>query len=316
MAKFRGCRCAPYVVGLLTSMFFLAACGENGQERSTFTLTVTLSSTGGGSVTGTGVDCGADCTQTYPQGTPVTLTATPDSNSVFTGWSGACSGSDPTCELTMDEDVSVTVTFEPSSETGGKDLSGTVDNWIGQAANIRAETWHFQETLSEAPISSDGSFSLILPGQVFGDLSVESGNFCEEFLDLPGVTSTVEVTPGPLDLAEVYELSVYTTEDSDASYLGALSYEGLLEESSFVVSQLYASSDATVTGSCTYTLEDDEGSMETFVDTFDLDLSAGWNEVVYEFADSEDDSAISTTISTGDIPGAASWQYYESESSM
>jgi hypothetical protein len=243
------------------------------------------------------------------------LTALPDPGSAFTSWSGACSGSKATCELTMDSDRSVTATFEPSSGAGGEELSGTVENWTGQVVTLRAETWSFRETLAEATIGSDGSFTLTLPGQVVGDITVESDTFCEAFLDNPEVISTVEVTPGPLDLAEIYELSVYASEDSDASYLGALSYEGLFEDSSFVVSQLYASSDATIAGSCTYTLEDDEGLQETYVDTFNLDLSAGWNEVVYEFFNSEGSETVSTTISTGDIPGAASWQYYEEEPS-
>ena len=32
------------------------------------------------------------CTETYDYDTDVTLTATPDANSAFAGWSGACAG--------------------------------------------------------------------------------------------------------------------------------------------------------------------------------------------------------------------------------
>lgn len=40
----------------------------------------------------------------YVRGTTVTLQASPRSDTIFTGWSGDCSGSSPTCTLTMDGD--------------------------------------------------------------------------------------------------------------------------------------------------------------------------------------------------------------------
>jgi uncharacterized repeat protein (TIGR02543 family) len=48
----------------------------------------------------------------YPDGTVVTLTATPNDGSRFTGWSGACTGTSPTCTVTMDRDKSVTAGFD------------------------------------------------------------------------------------------------------------------------------------------------------------------------------------------------------------
>lgn len=75
-------------------------------------LNVCRSGTGGGKVTSdpSGIDCGSICTGTYAQGTSVTLTATPSLGSVFTGWSGVCSGTGD-CIVTMDGDKSVTATF-------------------------------------------------------------------------------------------------------------------------------------------------------------------------------------------------------------
>jgi hypothetical protein len=73
----------------------------------------------GGTVTSAppGIDCGSDCSHAYANGTDVTLTASPDSGSVFAGWSGACWGSDLTCELSMTMNRSVTATFEPEGLT-------------------------------------------------------------------------------------------------------------------------------------------------------------------------------------------------------
>jgi subtilisin family serine protease len=76
-------------------------------------LTVTTAGTGVGTVTSSpaGIACGADCSEPYHLNTVVTLTATPGANSVFSGWSGACSGASTTCIVTMDVAKSVTATF-------------------------------------------------------------------------------------------------------------------------------------------------------------------------------------------------------------
>lgn len=39
-----------------------------------------------------GINCGPDCREPYPCGSLVTLTAVPAAGSVFSGWSGACTG--------------------------------------------------------------------------------------------------------------------------------------------------------------------------------------------------------------------------------
>jgi hypothetical protein len=76
------------------------------------TLTVTRSGSGSGTVSSNpaGVACGAACSFAYPFGTSVTLTATPASGSVFSGWSGACSGSG-TCAVAMSGAQSVHASF-------------------------------------------------------------------------------------------------------------------------------------------------------------------------------------------------------------
>ncbi|CAN5162204.1 hypothetical protein BH20ACI2_BH20ACI2_04410 [soil metagenome] len=78
----------------------------------TFALTVVSAGNGGGLVTSSpsGINCGADCTATYNFGTQVTLTAVANANSIFTGWSGACSGTS-TCVITMNAAATATATF-------------------------------------------------------------------------------------------------------------------------------------------------------------------------------------------------------------
>jgi hypothetical protein len=81
-----------------------------------YVLTVTKPGTGTGTVTSSpaGIDCGATCSASYPDGTVVTLTASNAPGSVFTGWGGACSGTGA-CMVTMNAPKAVTATFTLSS---------------------------------------------------------------------------------------------------------------------------------------------------------------------------------------------------------
>jgi subtilisin family serine protease len=90
---------------------------------ATFTLQHTLSVTKAGSGTGSvtsspaGINCGSTCAAAFDTGASVTLTATADSGSDFTGWSGGgCSGTD-TCQVTLNADTTVTATFTKQAVT-------------------------------------------------------------------------------------------------------------------------------------------------------------------------------------------------------
>jgi PASTA domain/Divergent InlB B-repeat domain len=91
-----------------------------------FTLTVTKSGTGSGTVTSNiaGISCGATCSHSYGAGTSVTLTGTPSVGSSFSGWSGACSGTG-TCTVSLTQARSVTATFALRTETLSVSKSGS-----------------------------------------------------------------------------------------------------------------------------------------------------------------------------------------------
>ena len=82
---------------------------------STYVLSVakSVADTGKGTVTSTpsGINCGPTCQKTYDPGTRVTLTATPDLGSRFTGWTGACTNRQGPCEVTMNYTQVVTARF-------------------------------------------------------------------------------------------------------------------------------------------------------------------------------------------------------------
>ena len=81
--------------------------------NSSYTLTVSQSGNGTGSVTSSpaGIDCGATCSASFDGNGLVTLTASAGTESVFTGWSGDnCSGTG-TCQLSMTEAAFVSAAF-------------------------------------------------------------------------------------------------------------------------------------------------------------------------------------------------------------
>lgn len=84
-----------------------------------FNLSVSKSGGGSGVVSGPGINCGADCSETYNQGALVTLSATVDSGSTFGGWSGCDLVSGTSCTLAMNQSRSVTATFHTSGGGGG-----------------------------------------------------------------------------------------------------------------------------------------------------------------------------------------------------
>ena len=106
--------------GVNTVLYDHFACEERAEsdaweieEDASPELSVTLAGDGSGTVTSapSGIQCGSDCTESYDSGTGVTLTAAPLGDAAFAGWSGACTGANRTCTLTVDGPTSVTATF-------------------------------------------------------------------------------------------------------------------------------------------------------------------------------------------------------------
>jgi hypothetical protein len=147
----------PAVV--VTSALFLFGCQENreitrpelARVKPDRTLTVTGGGTGSGKVTAPqvfevepllcAVEQGrydpTECTKSYPWKSSVVLTAEADTLSTFTGWSGACTGTAPTCKVTMTQARSVKATF------GGGGLPEFVLNISGSgtgSGTVRSQT--------------------------------------------------------------------------------------------------------------------------------------------------------------------------------
>lgn len=104
---------------------------------------LTVGKTGSGTVTSNpaGINCGSDCTETYPAGATVALAAVPAGGFTFAGWSGACSGTG-SCSVAMDTSRNVTATF----------------NAVNPAAGQALITRYYQAILGRSPDSSGLAF--------------------------------------------------------------------------------------------------------------------------------------------------------------
>jgi hypothetical protein len=107
-----------------------------------------LKSVGDGSVTSSpsGIDCGSDCSEAYKAGTVVALTAIPEADSTFYGWSGNGCGGDGQCVLTLNENITLAANFTSTdfvfilSPNGGEVLKA------GSAWYIR---WQSDQTMQQ-----------------------------------------------------------------------------------------------------------------------------------------------------------------------
>jgi len=88
---------------------------------SGYALAVSVFGSGQGTVTSApaGVSCRPTCAAAAEPGSVVTLTASPSNGSTFLAWRGHCSGTNPTCSLTMDAAKAVTAVFNPPSSLPG-----------------------------------------------------------------------------------------------------------------------------------------------------------------------------------------------------
>lgn len=143
----------PTLRSLAIVTIALSACGDvkgtpdSGGGGTTFALTVSLTGNGTGTVTSTpsGITCGADCTESFADGTSVTLTPTASATSTFAGWTGGgCTGVGD-CTVTISAATAVmasftnqrtltvtvtgtgTVTSNPAGITCGADCSQAYD---------------------------------------------------------------------------------------------------------------------------------------------------------------------------------------------
>jgi PKD repeat protein len=156
-----------------TSLYWWDASTARWYDLNRYWLTVSKHGTGSGTVSSSpaGISCGVSCEASFDAGTLVTLTATADASSTFSGWSGPCSGTG-SCQVTMDQARSVSATFEPNSPppntaptaaftSSCSDLSCSFDaSWsVDSDGTIASYSWDFGDGASTSGETADHSYA-------------------------------------------------------------------------------------------------------------------------------------------------------------
>jgi hypothetical protein len=173
-------RFAPTAYGVYTSSFSIPSDDPvdsvvtvnpiNGTSPDHFTLTISKSGTGNGTVTSSpaGINCGSDCTEDFKVGTKITLKAKADTNLTFTGWSGGgCSGTG-TCAVIMNADIAVTAGF----------AAKTPDISVAQTSLDFGSVKSGKKTTKTLKITNNGSGDLLitLSGLEGTDFSIQGSS--------------------------------------------------------------------------------------------------------------------------------------------
>jgi alpha-tubulin suppressor-like RCC1 family protein len=179
-----------------------------------YTLTISKTGTGTGSVTGGSINCGPTCGESVAAGTQVILTAIPDSGSTFGSWTGCDSSSGPSCTVSVTTgNRTVTVSFSPlawvqisAQGQGAAALAsdGTLWTWGAQGAGalcngqvsgsqfspakVGTTTYAFVAATGggTAAITSDGTLSMC-GDDVYGQVGVGFPNAGQNVLVLTKV---------------------------------------------------------------------------------------------------------------------------------
>ena len=142
---------------------------QNQSVSATFNQnhTLTVVTSGNGSVNSSDgyISCPGICSHTYPYNTQVTLTANPAQGWSLSAWSGACSGSAPSCTVTMTQDQSVSATFTQNHYTLTVSTmgSGTVTSTDGYI-NCPGTCTHAYLSLTQVTLSANPAQSWSFSG--------------------------------------------------------------------------------------------------------------------------------------------------------
>ena len=180
----------------------------------TRTLTVTRTGPGSGTVTSApaGIDCGSTCSASFPVETMVTLTATAAAGSIFTGWTGDCSGTG-TCTVTMDQARAVTATFVP--------VGTCTKNWDGGAG-----TTSWDDPANWAPDGVPTATDVACIGSGF-TVDHSAGN--TDAVSRLQSSGTLILSSGTLSLADATNASsatIFTQSGGTLGGVGALTVSG------------------------------------------------------------------------------------------
>lgn len=172
----------PVTANCTVEALFVAA-----TQRS---LSVTLTGTGSGAVYSApaGIACLlGTCSSHFGDATISTLTALPDSNSTFSGWSGACVNASGPCELTLNADKNVTADFTaaPNVKVGGSGYPTLSEAYAAtiNGSVIKARAIAFTEALiltGDIQVILEGGYNAPYDSNIWGGNTILTGSLTIE----------------------------------------------------------------------------------------------------------------------------------------
>jgi Divergent InlB B-repeat domain len=118
-AAFRGWSgsCSGMTASTQVTLNATSTCYAEFASTAQATLTISKAGSGSGTVASTpaGINCGSTCSSTVSVNTALQLTATAAVNSTFAGWSGSCTGTSTSAQVTVAANSTCTATFNTAS---------------------------------------------------------------------------------------------------------------------------------------------------------------------------------------------------------
>ena len=159
---------------------------------------------GSGTITGPGISCPGDCSESYPDGTWVTLIATPSAGYFFTSWVSSagsiCGGQGSTCSALIDGDKTAGVNFSVSPPPFNYSLSNSGTSNVTKTSGDAFTTNTITKTLTTGAAES---VTLSLSGMPAGVSTNISNQGCS-----PTCTSVITFTVPSSTLVGTYPITV------------------------------------------------------------------------------------------------------------
>ena len=178
----------------------LAACGGGSSITTTDTSgggtgggsgtskTLTVNKTGSGTVSGSGIDCGLDCSETFSSAVNVSLSVTPASGYLFSGWSGSCSGTG-NCIVAMNQNRTVTAIF--TLQQSNTNCSDTTVHCVDDTAGANQE---FSTIQAAVDIARPGDTVLVFDGTYTAGFRVSTSGTVSQQLVIKANGSSAVIT--------------------------------------------------------------------------------------------------------------------------
>lgn len=167
--------------GSYAGMGLWGASVVNLQASGNATVTVSVSPSNGGTVSGDGISCPGDCSETYGTGTSLVLTAQPAAGFSFGSWSGCDTVSGSQCTVKVEANRNIAAAFLPVVLP--PDLSGAWSNVSRTGPRRGFYTISGTFTVMNTGSTNAGGFSVSF--YLSSDNAVDAG-------DIPIVTTRIK----------------------------------------------------------------------------------------------------------------------------